>query len=146
MTPLLQQRSGAQHHDEDHRADRDVDGGAFCLCKSIVLFSCQGARWHPGHKTILLGRYVRRFPMHDPNDPNAFIGLLLIKNVWIFCYDIRSLSLLGRITCYMPIHALGTLRLTRNVPLVPIHAVDPPRRNRASTVSGRCIICASSRV
>jgi metal transporter CNNM len=33
-------------------------------------------------ETILLSGYSR-FPVHEPNDPDAFIGLLLIKKVCV---------------------------------------------------------------
>jgi hypothetical protein len=93
---------------------------------SPALFTSDRRELHPSRIAILdnkveytsrLSRYLR-FPAHEPNEPDACIGLLSHKKVFLFCYDIRAHSLLGGhyLLCFdrRPCGSSNTTRMKRS--------------------------------
>jgi hypothetical protein len=93
---------------------------------SPALFTSDRRELHPSRIAILdnkvedtsrLNRYLR-FPAHEPNEPDACIGLLSHRKVFLFCYDIRSHSLLGEhyVLCFdrRPCSSSNTTRMKRS--------------------------------
>jgi hypothetical protein len=116
-------------------------------------------------ETILLSGYSR-FPVHEPNNPDAFIGLLLIKKVRVCVHFIMTFV-------FLPFHAVFPSRrplcaicrptrqsanasprprsslnttCTKRFPCRVSRSRSSPRRSQALIVSRRLIICASSRM
>jgi hypothetical protein len=134
------------------------------LAQDVVTLSADAILDDNLVETILLSGYSR-FPVHEPNNPNAFIGLLLIKKVCVcpLYHDIRLASLPRRVSksetimCYMPTDAQSananprprsssnTTR-TKRSPCRVSRSRSSPRRSQALIVSRRLIICASSRM
>jgi metal transporter CNNM len=66
------------------------------LAQDVVTLSASALLSPELVDTLLLSGYSR-FPVHDPKDPGAFVGLLLIKRCVVFdVFDVRRVGLYHR--------------------------------------------------